>query len=128
MVMNQRMRDLFAGVVFLAISLIYFGIPVVTHLGTRYVGQGEDPIQYVNALLWWPWAILHGHNPFIDHWLWAPVGQSLLWVTSVPSISLVMSPVTLSLGPIDAYNIAMILGPAMSAFAMYRLLGFITNP
>lgn len=127
MVMNQRMRDLFAGVVFLAISLIYFGIPVVTHLGTRYVGQGEDPIQYVNALLWWPWAILHGHNPFIDHWLWAPVGQSLLWVTSVPSISLVMSPVTLSLGPIDAYNIAMILGPAMSAFAMYRLLGFITN-
>lgn len=127
MVMNRRMRDLFAGVIFLGISLIYFGIPIVTHLATRYVGQGEDPIQYVNAMLWWPWAILHGHNPFIDHWLWAPVGQSLLWVTSVPSISLALSPVTLSLGPVASYNIAMILGPAMSAFSMYLLLGFITK-
>ncbi len=112
---------------FLALSLAFFGWPVIGHMQSRYIGQTEDPVQFIAAMLWWPWAIQHGTNPFIDHWLWAPHGQPLLWVTSMPSISLLLSPVTALWGPVASYNVAEILGPALSAWSMYFLLRVFTR-
>lgn len=123
---SLRIRHVSAVVLFLFLAFLFFGTPLAGHLTHRYVGQGEDPIQYVDAMLWWPWALLHGHNALFDHWLWAPFGQPLLWVTSVPSISLLMTPITFSVGPIASYNLAMIGAPALSAIAMYWLLAEVT--
>ncbi|MCL5971120.1 MAG: hypothetical protein M1499_00975 [Firmicutes bacterium] len=117
-----RHRWVAAALLYCVTSLIYWGIPVLGHMTTRYVGTGTDPIQFIDAMLWWPWAISHGVNPIVDHWLWSPTGTDLLWITSVPAISLVLSPITLIFGPVVAYNLAMMIGPVLNALSMYLLL------
>lgn len=121
------MRHGLAFVLFLILSVIFFGIPVLSHMTTRYVGPTQDPTQFIMAMLWWPRALFHGTNPFIDRWIWMPGGQNLLWVTSMPLISLIMSPVTAIVGPVASYNIAMLLGPVLCAWAMYFLLSVLTK-
>jgi len=76
---------------------------------------------------WWIWAIVHGTNPLMNHWLWAPIGLPMLWVASVPTISFIMSPVTAILGATESYNLAMIIGSAAAAYSMYLLLELVTR-
>src|SRR5438128_2773982 len=57
-----------AGVAFggyLAVSLLLYGLPVISHLSSRFVGEGGgDSKLYVWDLSWWPHAIASGLNPF----------------------------------------------------------------
>jgi len=59
-----------------------FGVPVLPHLGSRFIGEGSaDWKLYVWDLGWWPHAILSGLNPFHAGVVWAPYGANMAWVT-----------------------------------------------
>jgi hypothetical protein len=112
---------------YLLLSLLYFGLPVLPHFGRDVIGHGSDPQLFIWSLAWWPHAILHGHNPFFSHALWAPVGSNLVWTTSVPGLSLLLAPVTLAAGPVVAYNSAAIALPALAALTAFLLCRHLTG-
>jgi len=91
------------------------------------IGHGGDPIQFMWFLSWWPYALTHGLDPFQTHAIWSPSGVNLLWVTSVPGLSLIVWPLLHIVGPIGCYNILLILSPVLAASAAcllaYELTG-----
>ena len=71
--------------------------------------------------------MLHGHNPFVTHVLWAPHGSNLAWTTSIPGLALLLAPVTLAAGAVAAYNTAAILLPALAAWTAFLLCRHLTR-
>ena len=100
-----------------------FGDWMNSYIGT---GPGGDPIQFMWFLAWWPYALTHGLDPFQTHAIWSPSGVNLLWVTSVPGLSLVVWPILHKVGLIACYNILVVLAPVLSASAAYLLAYEIT--
>jgi hypothetical protein len=80
-----------------------------------------DPATYMWALKWWPFAITHGHNPFVTHYLWAPTGANVAHAALIPAAAIAMWPVTALFGPIASYNVLSILSPTLAAFTTYLL-------
>jgi hypothetical protein len=110
-----------AFLIYLAMSIGYFGLPVLAHPSRLIIGYGTDPASHMWFLAWWPHAIRHGLNPFVTHVLWAPSGYNLAGSTSIPGPSLLMAPITETLGPVVSYNILALLAPALSAWTAYLL-------
>jgi hypothetical protein len=115
--------------VYLAVSVLLFGLPVLDDPTHKYIGLGPsaDAEAYMWFLSWWPHALLEGVNPFITDRLWAPVGVNLTWTNSMPAGSLLVSPVTLLLGPVAAHNVIYVLAPATGAWAAFLLCREVTN-
>lgn len=112
----------FAFVGYLCISILMFGVPVLTHLGSRFIGEGSaDSKLYVWDLGWWPHAILSGSNPFHAGVVWAPSGTNMAWVTGLPGPALLMFPVTRLFGGVVASNVLAMLAPALAAWAAFLL-------
>jgi hypothetical protein len=114
---------------YVGISFLYFGWQVLPHPGRALVGshvQGDQEI-FIWSFAWWPHAVLHWTNPFFSHDVYAPTGINLAWVTSVPGLAAVFSPVTLVFGPSVSYNVAAILLPAVSAWTAFLLLRYVTG-
>lgn len=124
---NKTLRIAAAFVIYSIISVVYFGLPVLGHFTTSYIGRGSDPISFMWCLYWWPYAVSHGLNPFMTHAVWAPTGFNLAWSTGIPGLSFVGAPFTFSLGPIASYNILMVLSPVLAAVAAYILLHHLTD-
>ncbi len=82
---------------------------------------GGDQAWFLWCIKWWPYALKHYHNPFVTDKLWAPFGQNLAWTTSIPSLAIILWPVTSILGPIFSYNLANILGLTLNAFAVFLI-------
>ena len=90
---------------------------------TLQTSGDNDPGEEVWFLAQTPWAILHGHNPFVNDWLNAPVGLNLMDNTSMPLVGLLFAPVTLLFGPIATFNVvldAAIFSSATAFFFMAR--------
>jgi hypothetical protein len=83
-------------------------------------GQGSDPFAFIWFLQWWPWAISHHIDPLFTDLLWQPVGVYLDWVTSVPLLGLAGWPLT-AISPVLTFNVFILLGPVLAAFAAYLL-------
>src|SRR5579863_4087652 len=113
-----------AALVYLAISLCYFGLPVLSRFGRDFIGSGTDPQIFIWSLGWWPHAIAAGTNPVVTHVLWTPAGSDLAWTTAVPGLALLLA--TLA-GPVAAYNVAALLLPAAAAFAAFLLCRHLTG-
>jgi len=124
---SRGWQTLGAGAAYLAVSSAYFAIPVLPRFGSDEVGLGGDPQIFVWYLEWWPHAILHGHNPFVTHAIWAPSGNNLAWSTSVPGLALLLAPVTLATGPVAAYNVAAVVLPAFAATTAFLLCLHLTR-
>ena len=88
----------------------------------RWIGGCCDPEQSIWFLRWIPYAIGHVTDPFVTQQINAPAGVNLMWNASIPFLSLVMAPVTLTLGPIVAYNVAIMLAIAFSGWCTYLAL------
>src|SRR6185369_7278047 len=73
----------------------FFGIPLLVQAKPAVFGGGADADIFIWAFAWWPHAILHGHEPFVTHAIWAPSGVNLAWTTTVPGLALAFSPLTL---------------------------------
>ena len=86
-----------------------------------------DPLSYMWALRWWPYALTHGLNPFYTHVLWSPTGANVAAAALIPFPSVLAWPVTAVFGPLAAYNALTLLSPAVSATTMYFLCERITR-
>jgi len=101
---------------YLALALLLFA-PLWLPPGQRTVGgDGGDPFFYSWFIRWFPHAIAHGWNPLLTAHLDYPDGVNLMWNASIALPSLVVAPVTLTAGPIVAYNTLATLGPALSGW------------
>jgi hypothetical protein len=76
---------------------------------------------------WWPWAIAHGADPLHTHLLWAPGGFPTLWITGIPAVAFFALPLTLTLGPLFAYNALMFAAVALAAGCAYLLCHELTG-
>jgi hypothetical protein len=122
---RQRRPHLLAALIYFDLSVSLFGVRVIAHPATSYLGFPRDPGFFIWCLEWWPWSILHGYNPFYSHLVWAPAGFDLTWTTSVPGLCLLAAPITLIFGPVVSYNILALAAPALSAWSAYILCDYI---
>jgi hypothetical protein len=83
----------------------------------------SDSYQFVWWIRWLPWSLAHGADPLYTTYLHAPPGVNGMWNTPVPVLAALFAPVTLTAGPVAAYNVAMILGPVVSGIALVLALG-----
>jgi hypothetical protein len=114
-----------AGYLLLALILLgrtWFG----GELSQRLVGRGGDPLGFVWFLDWLPHALVHGQSPFFTTLLMAPQGANLLNSTSIALPSLLLWPVTATLGATISLNVLATVGPALSAWAACFALRRIT--
>ena len=79
------------------------------------------------SLRWWPWALSHAVSPWHSPLLWAPSGFSSFWLTSIPVPALLASPITLTAGPLVAYNALMLAAVVLAAAAAYLLCWELTE-
>jgi hypothetical protein len=121
-------QGLLAFALYVTVWLLTVGRHFAHHLGDAHLDQvSMDPNFYTWCLRWWPYAIGHGINPFFSHLIRAPAGHSLAWVTAVPPIALLAAPLTLAAGPIVTFNLLVILGPPLAAWAAFVLCRRITR-
>jgi hypothetical protein len=85
--------------------------------------NSSDSYQFVWWLRWLPWSLVHGQNPLFTSYFHAPFGVNGMWNTPVPVLATFFAPVTLTAGPIAAYNVAVVLGPVVSGLALALALG-----
>ena len=113
----------------LAAALALFGTRVLLHPGSAAVGSNpSDDFQIMTwSLAWWPWALGHGVNPFHTPLLWPPDGFPTLWITSIPIPSLVAFPLTVTAGPLVAYNVLMLAAVPLATAAAYFLCHELTS-
>jgi hypothetical protein len=115
----------------LAIAALWalVGTGVFEHPGRAVVGFNPSSDFQIMAwsLEWWPWAIGHGVNPFHTTLLWPPGGFSTVWITSMPVPALFASPITLTAGPLAAYNVLMLAAVVLATAAAYLLCHQLTG-
>lgn len=85
-------------------------------------GAEVDPVQFMWFLRWVPWALAHGQSPLHTDAIDLPTGVSLAWNPSVPTLGLAVSPVTLTAGPVFAFNLLLLLAPVATAVSSFRWL------
>jgi hypothetical protein len=83
-----------------------------------------DTVQQVWWFEWLPWALIHGHSPFLTNAMWARLGGvNVLSNTSWLAPAALLSPVTLLFGPVASFNVANLLAPVLSGWAAFALAG-----
>lgn len=121
-------RSLLALGIFAALAFLYWGIPLVGHFGTRYVGVGTDPLDiFMWSLAWWPHAMAQGLNPLHVTGVWGDSPINLGWTTSIPLPSIVLAPLTLLYGPVVSYNVFTLSAPTLTAFTTFLLAMELTD-
>jgi hypothetical protein len=109
-------------------AVAIFGRGVLGAPGSKVVGDaGADKTIFMWSFRWWPHALVHGLDPFNANVVWAPHGTDLAWVTSTPLLSLSLAPLTAAVGPVVAYNVAVLAGPSLSAWTAYLLARYVTG-
>jgi hypothetical protein len=88
----------------------------------HWVGSCCDPEQSVWYLAWLPSAIEHGQNPFLTDRLNAPAGANLMWNAANPFVALAVLPLTVTVGPVFAYNVALLAGVALNGITAFLAL------
>src|SRR5215210_3349575 len=89
----QRHPTLSAFFGFTALAMLLFH-RTWAHPLTRWVGEPGDPPKFMWMMVWNPYAVRHGLNPFFTHHINSVTGVNLLWDTSVALPSWLMTPVT----------------------------------
>ena len=113
--------------VYLFISIIFFAPNNFSSLSNSIINNGSDPQTFIWFINWWTYSIMHGLNPFFTKFIWAPNGFNLAWSTSIPSISLAMTPITLIWGAVMSFNILVILTPVLSSVTCFYLVYYISK-
>ncbi len=120
---SKRRRRLVAAAVlagFCALSVTLFR-DGWTDLGTTVYGGG-DAVLFSWYLAWTPYALAHGLDPFVTHFLNAPDGVNIMWSTGVPLLGVVAAPITVLAGPLVAFQVLTTLAPALSGWTMFLVI------
>lgn len=120
-------------------SVIWIVLPLVLYgaasllvfsrgmLGNEIFMPHGDTLAYIWFLNWWPHAIAHGLDPFLTDYVWSPIGFNLLWATSIPTLAILMWPVTATLGAETSWNILSLASPVLNAFAAFLLVRYLVR-
>ncbi|HEY6420268.1 MAG TPA: hypothetical protein VIX59_14825 [Candidatus Binataceae bacterium] len=119
------LRSLGAFAVYFGLSLFFFGRALPDHFHDTYIGTGNDPSVSMWFFVWWPYAFVHHLDPFFTDLLWAPSGINLAWTTAIFLPSLVIWPLTASLGLIAAYNVLSLAILPLGAWTAFLLCRYI---
>ncbi|MDQ4145346.1 MAG: hypothetical protein M3198_16715 [Actinomycetota bacterium] len=111
-------RRLVALLIFGGLTVLFFHKAWVSP-GDHWIGEPGDPPLFMWYLRWFPYAIAHGQNPLFTTHMNYPDGVNLMWNTSMPLAGLMLSPLTMTVGPLFTYNVLMTLALALSAWCAY---------
>ena len=108
---------------------VLVGPGVLVHPSSEAVGlnPASDFQVMTWSLEWWPWAVGHGVDPLHTHLLWPPEGFSTLWMTTMPVPALLAAPLTLTAGPLVAYNALILVSVVLATGAAYLLCRELTD-
>jgi hypothetical protein len=110
------------------LALVYWGPWVLDDPGSTILAANDvDPSAYLWFFSWWPHALMHGLNPIYTDLIFVPGGYNLAWVTSMPGPSLLLAPVTLTLGAQFTWNLIAFASPALSAWTAFLLCRHVTG-
>jgi hypothetical protein len=125
---TERIRGRAVGLVVVCLAILValdalVSTRVLLHPGRGVIGANPASDFGIMSwsLAWWPWAASHGVNPLRANVLWPPVGFPLLWMTSIPVPALLAAPLTLTAGPLAAYNALMVVSVLAAAAAAFLL-------
>lgn len=122
--LSTRRETLYVVIAFGVLSIVLVG--AMTHLDPlRNTPFGADPAFYLWSMKWWPHALASLRNPF-DAPIFYPANGNLAWTASVPTLALLMSPLTALTGPVFALNVANMLsliGNGVFVYLIARQLG-----
>ncbi|HEV3013871.1 MAG TPA: hypothetical protein VG499_11380, partial [Actinomycetota bacterium] len=105
--------------VFLGLAVWMFA-PAWSSPTTKTLGGGNgDPAIFIWFLRWVPFALEHGHDLLVTHYLNYPDGVNLMWNTSLPLPGLLLAPVTTAWGPVLSFNLLLVLAYGLSAWCAY---------
>jgi hypothetical protein len=93
--------------------------PQATSFGGQLPRSG-DVASYVWGLWWVAHQVSHLGNPWFTTQLAAPVGTQLGFDTLMPLLGVVMTPVTLTLGPAVSFSLLNLVTPGLACYTMYR--------
>ena len=114
------LQGLLAFAIYLTVFITVYARAVLQHLGQPELLQYfTDPNFFIWSIQWWPYALEHGINPLFTSQIGAPQGYSLAWATTVPSVALLMWPVTAVFGVMASFNAVLLLAPPVSAWAAF---------
>lgn len=107
--------------IYQALALIAWWHLLAGGMASTLPAGSADPAQEAWFLAWVPHALGAGTNPFVSHEVFAPAGVNMLANTSAELLGLLLSPITVTAGPVAALGVAAILAPAASATAACAL-------
>ncbi len=87
----------------------------------RCICHSGDVNMFTWSLAWFPRALTHGADPLHTSLIYVPQGLNLALGTPALGAALLMWPVTWATDPLFAYDVTMLLCPALSAFFAFLL-------
>lgn len=117
---HARKWHAISGAVCVALA-IAFTFPASLAPGLGLMGYSGDNFQHAWFLWHFARAITHLENPFYTNLIYYPARVNLSWSTTDPLAGLLALPLSLTLGPVVAYNVSLVLQLALAAFCA-RLL------
>jgi len=119
------------GIAFLVYLVVWVGTafrPIVEHPAQARLDQvSQDPNLFTWIMRWWPYAIGHGLDPLYTHEIGKAAGHALAWVTTVPPLALLATPVTLVAGPLVSFTLLAAIALPVSAWAAFVLCRRLTG-
>jgi hypothetical protein len=105
----------------LAISVItWWRVWVTGHPTSTITCLCGDESGTLGILAWTPWALAHGHNPFLSNAIFAGQGgANMLTNTTWIAGSLLFSPLTWLFGPVATFNVVVTLAPVASGWCCF---------
>jgi hypothetical protein len=100
---------------------IVFGWPRVTYLVAHKLPYSRDAGSYVWGFAWVARQVEHLSNPWFTRDIAAPVGVQLGYHALMPLEGVLMTPITVVLGPSVSYTLLSVLMPGLLSYAMYRV-------
>jgi hypothetical protein len=106
-------------VLFVGLAMWLFAPAWTSPTTTTLEGGDGDPAIFMWFLRWVPFALEHGHDLLVTHYLNYPDGVNLMWNTSLPLPGLLLAPVTTRWGPVLSFNLLLVLAYGLSAWCAY---------
>lgn len=106
--------------VFVVLGFVFL-LPGSLSPGSALLGQPGDNFQHAWFLWHFAHAVAHGENPLYTHLLFYPHRVTLAWSTSDPLAGLMALPLSLTAGPVVAYNLSLVLQLALAGFCGWLL-------
>ena len=106
-------------VLFVGLAMWLFAPAWTSPTTTTLEGGDGDPAIFMWFLRWVLFALEHGHDLLVTHYLNYPDGVNLMWNTSLPLPGLLLAPVTTRWGPVLSFNLLLVLAYGLSAWCAY---------